>query len=29
VFCLLWLYAKQHKKMYLFDRFEDLDTDVI
>jgi hypothetical protein len=29
VYCLLWLYAKQHKKMYLFDRFVDLDTDVI
>jgi hypothetical protein len=29
VYCLLWLYAKQHKKMYLFERFVDLDTDVI
>jgi hypothetical protein len=29
VFCLLWLYAKQHGQMHLFDRFEDLDTDLI
>jgi hypothetical protein len=29
VYCLLWLYAKQHGRMHLFDRFEDLDTDVI
>jgi hypothetical protein len=28
VYCLLWLCVKQHKKMHLFDRFEDLDTDV-
>lgn len=29
VYCLLWLYAKQHGQMHLFDRFTDLDTDVM
>jgi hypothetical protein len=29
IYCLLWLHAKQRGQMHLFDRFEDLDTDVI
>ncbi|EGZ29457.1 hypothetical protein PHYSODRAFT_477031 [Phytophthora sojae] len=29
IFCLLWLYAKQHGQMHLMDRFVDLDIDVI
>ncbi|EGZ15081.1 hypothetical protein PHYSODRAFT_509156, partial [Phytophthora sojae] len=29
IFCLLWLYAKQHGQMHLMDRFTDHDIDVI
>ncbi|GMF33843.1 unnamed protein product [Phytophthora lilii] len=29
IYCLLWLYAKQHGQMHLFDRFTDLDTDIL
>ncbi|GMF35650.1 unnamed protein product [Phytophthora lilii] len=29
IYCMLWLYAKQHGRMQLFDNFTDLDTDVI
>ncbi|ETP05137.1 hypothetical protein F441_18207 [Phytophthora nicotianae CJ01A1] len=29
IYCMLFLHAKQHGKMHLFDRFMDLDIDVI
>ncbi|EGZ30185.1 hypothetical protein PHYSODRAFT_469604 [Phytophthora sojae] len=29
IFCMLFLYAKQHGQMQLFDRFTDLDIDVL
>jgi hypothetical protein len=28
-YCLMWLYAKQHNRMDLLNRFHDLDTDAI